>query len=103
MQKIKWHQEQGHKVVIVSASMESWLKTWCDKNNIDLISTRLEIKDNNLTGKFATKNCSGLEKANRVNEVYDLNDYNYIYAYGDSRGDQELLALADKSFYKPFQ
>jgi phosphatidylglycerophosphatase C len=103
MEKIRWHQEQGHKVVIVSASMECWVKAWCDKNNIDLISTRLEIKDNKLTGKFATKNCYGIEKANRLKETYDLSQYDHIHAYGDSRGDKELLALADESFYKPFR
>ena len=66
IEKIKQHQEQGHKVVIVSASMACWLKAWCLKNNIDLISTQLEIKNNKLTGKFSTKNCYGIEKANRV-------------------------------------
>jgi len=102
IEKIKWHQDQGHKVVIVSASVELWLKAWCDKNSIDLIATRLEIKNDKLTGKFSTPNCYGIEKANRVHESYDLSRYEYIYAYGDSRGDRELLALADESYYKPF-
>lgn len=101
--KINWHQENGHKVVIVSASMECWIKPWCDKNGLDLISTRLEVKNKKLTGKFATLNCYGIEKANRVKEAYDLRHFEEIYAYGDSRGDRELLALADKAFYKPFR
>ncbi len=103
MEKIAWHKEQGHKVVIVSASIECWLKPWCDKHNLDLIATKLEINDGRVTGKFLTKNCYGIEKANRVHEQYNLDDYDHIYAYGDSRGDQELLALADESFYKPFR
>jgi HAD superfamily hydrolase (TIGR01490 family) len=103
MEKIKWHQEQGHKIVIVSASMECWLKPWCDKNSMELISTKLEIKENKLTGKFSTKNCYAIEKANRVKESYNLSEYDCIYAYGDSRGDKELLELSQKSFYKPFQ
>ena len=103
LEKIRWHQEQGHKVVIVSASMECWLKGWCEKNNLDLIATRLEVRDSKLTGKFATRNCHGIEKANRVREAYDPSLCDHIYAYGDSRGDQELLALADESFYKPFR
>lgn len=103
MEKIRWHQGQGHKVVIVSASVECWLKGWCDKNEVDLVATQLEIKNNKLTGKFATRNCHGIEKVNRVKEAYNLSQYEYIYAYGDSRGDKELLALADESFYKPFR
>lgn len=103
IEKINCFQEQGYKIVIVSASMECWLRAWCDKNHIDLISTRLEIKGSKLTGKFATRNCYGREKANRVKEAYDLSQYDHIYAYGDSRGDYELLALADESYYKPFR
>lgn len=103
MGKIAWHKEQGHKIVIVSASIEYWLKPWCDENNLDLIATQLEIKNGIVTGKFLTKNCYGVEKANRVQEQYNLSDYDHIYAYGDSRGDKELLELADESFYKPFR
>ena len=103
LEKIRWHQQQGHKVVIVSASMECWQEGWCEKNNVDLIATRLEVRDGKLTGKFSTRNCNGIEKASRVSEAYDLDLCDHIYAYGDSRGDQELLSLADESFYKPFR
>ena len=103
MEKIAWHKKQGHKVIIVSASIESWIKPWCAQNNLDLIATKLEIKENVITGKFLTKNCYGIEKVHRVQKAYNLSEYDYIYAYGDSSGDKELLALADESFYKPFR
>lgn len=103
MEKIAWHKERGHKVVVVSASIECWLKPWCDRNGLDLIATQIEIQDSLVTGKFLTKNCYGIEKANRTQESYNLSNYDYIYAYGDSRGDKELLELADKAFYKPFR
>ena len=102
IEQIAWHQTEGHKVVIVSASMESWLKKWCEKHNIDLIATRLEIRDGKLTGKFSTKNCYGMEKVNRIKERYELSEYDCIYAYGDSSGDKEMLSLAHKPYYKPF-
>jgi len=102
IKQIKWHQQQGHKVVVVSASIEYWLKPWCDKNHIDLISTRLEIRNDKITGKFATQNCYGSEKASRIKEQYNLTEYNIIYAYGDSRGDTEMLELANKPFYQYF-
>jgi HAD superfamily phosphoserine phosphatase-like hydrolase len=103
MDKIAWHKEQGNKVVIVSASMECWLKPWCDKHNLELIATKIEIKEDVLTGKFLTKNCHGIEKVNRINKIYVLSEYDYIYAYGDSSGDRELLSLANEKFYKPFR
>ncbi len=103
MERITWHKDLGHKVIIVSASIECWIRPWCEQNGLDLIATRVEIKDGLMTGKFLTKNCYGIEKVNRVKEAYNLDDYDHIYAYGDSRGDKELLELADKSFYKPFR
>ena len=84
IEKIVWHKEQGHKVVVVSASIEYWVKPWCDKNDLDMIGTKIEIKNGIVTGKFLTKNCYGIEKVNRVQEAYNLSEYGYIYAYGDT-------------------
>jgi HAD superfamily phosphoserine phosphatase-like hydrolase len=103
MERIQWHKAQGHKVVIVSASIACWLKPGCDRNGLELIATKLEIKEGIVTGKLLTRNCYGIEKVNRVKEKYRLDDYETIYAYGDSRGDKELLELANESFYKPFR
>ena len=55
MEKIAWHKEQGHTVVVVSASIECWLKPWCDKNEIELIATKLEMKEGRVSGRFVTK------------------------------------------------
>ena len=103
LKKIAWHKQQGDEVVVVSASMECWLKNWCERQNIKLIATRLEIENGKFTGKFKTKNCYGQEKVNRLKELYHIENYSHIYAYGDSRGDRELLTLADEAFYRPFR
>lgn len=102
LEKIKWHQKNGHKTVIVSASIEEWLKGWCEMNSIELLGTKLQVKNSMITGKFSSKNCFGIEKVNRIMEKYNLDDYTTIYAYGDSRGDKEMLAIANKKYYKPF-
>jgi len=97
------HKHKGHRVIIISASIECWIKPWCDKHDIELIATQLEIVNNHITGKLSTKNCYGQEKVNRVKKFLKLDIYNTIYVYGDSRGDRELLALGNKKFYKPFR
>jgi phosphatidylglycerophosphatase C len=102
LEKIKWHQQSGHEIVVVSASMENWIKKWCTINNLELISTRLEIINSKLSGKFATRNCFGIEKVKRIKEKYDLEEYDLIYAYGDSIGDKQMLELANKSYYRCF-
>ncbi|EDM38242.1 putative protein involved in cell wall biosynthesis, morphogenesis and cell division [Pedobacter sp. BAL39] len=103
LKKIKWHQEMGHEVVIISASAENWIKPWASKQSIDtVLATQLEVVQDTITGKFLTKNCHGAEKVNRLLAQYpDRNDYE-LYAYGDSNGDTELLALADHAFYRSY-
>ena len=103
IEKINWHKNQGHKVVVVSASIECWLRPWCERNNLELIATKLEIKDDIVTGKLLSKNCYGVEKVNRIKELYDLKNFDYIYAYGDSSGDKQMLEIAHEKFYKPFR
>jgi len=103
MERIQWHQNQGDKVVIVSASIECWLKPWCEVHNLAVLGTRLKIENTIVTGQFETKNCYGIEKVHRINEAFELNNYEHIYAYGDSRGDREMLELAHESSYKPFR
>lgn len=102
IEKIQWHKNQGHKVVVVSASIDLWLRPWCEKNDIDLIATEVEVLNGIVTGKFKSKNCYGIEKVNRIKKIYNLDNYKYIYAYGDSKGDMEMLELAHSKNYKVF-
>ncbi len=102
LEKISWHKEKGHIVVIVSASLDLWLRPWCQENDINLISTMLETDNQIITGKTYKENCYGAEKVKRIQEQYNLADYSYIYAYGNSRGDYEMLGIADEGHYKPF-
>jgi phosphatidylglycerophosphatase C len=103
MERIMWHKHNNHQIVIVSASTEYWIKPWSEKMGLSLISTKLEIIENKLTGNFSGKNCHGEEKVKRIRDFYDLDKFENIYAYGDSDGDKQMLKIANKSFYKPFR
>ena len=103
LDRINWHKSNGDKLVIVSASINLWLLPWCKKNKISLLATELEILNNKITGNLISKNCYGPEKVIRILKSYDLLKYDYIYAYGNSRGDYEMLELANEKFYKPFR
>jgi phosphatidylglycerophosphatase C len=103
VERMRRHQAQGDTVVVVSASMESWLQKWCELRQADLIATQLEIRAGKLTGRFATKNCYGIEKVNRIRERYNLAAYSSIHAYGDSRGDKEMLKIATVRHYREFK
>jgi len=103
LNKMIWHKEKNHQVVIVSASLKNWLKIWCEKYDVELLCTELEVKNGILTGYFFKPNCHGLEKVHRIKEKYELNMYSQIYAYGNSAGDKKMLLLADNAYYKTFK
>ena len=93
--------DKGAEVLIVSASIDNWVKAFF--NTLCVVGTQIEIKDGLLTGRFLTKNCYGQEKVNRILALYPNRSEYHLTAYGDSRGDKELLAFADESDYKPFR
>lgn len=104
--------KSGWKVFLVSASIDNWVWPfffpWAmDAVNNDafkVLGTEIEVKDGRLTGRFLTANCYGPEKVRRVREELRVfrNDC-YIVAYGDSRGDREMLRWADEAHFKPFR
>lgn len=104
LEKIKWHQNRGDLVVIVSASLDVYLKPWCDKHQLDLICTEIEVIDGVITGNTISGDCSSSEKQKRIEARYNLEDYDTIYAYGDTPEDTEMLALAqpEHRFYRYF-
>ena len=99
-ERIEWHKQRGDTVVVVSASIDLWLKGWCDAQHVELIATKLEEKDGRISGRFATKNCNGREKVRRIKERFDLSGFDYIFAYGDRPGDRPMLAIANERYYR---
>lgn len=100
IEKMEEHLSLGHRVYVITASIEDWVAPWCVKHGVsNVLGTKIEVsQDEVLTGRFLTKNCFGQEKVNRLLEKEpDRNNY-FLFAYGDSRGDKEMLAFADKGF-----
>lgn len=99
---LQQHIANGDKVVVVSASAENWIAPWCNKNNIQFIGTKLEAKDNIVTGMIDGLNCNGKEKVSRIKETFNLADFETIYAYGDSSGDKPMLSIATHPGFRVF-
>lgn len=94
--------KNGDEVVVVSASPENWVSRLVPEFKV--LGTKMEFNPH-FTGRFLTANCYGQEKVNRILQAYpelktDRNRY-HVIAFGDSRGDKEMLAFADEQFYKP--
>ncbi len=104
LERIRWHKERGDRIVLISASLIYYLRPWADIVGIkEVIGVELEIADGRITGKLLGKNCYGAEKVRRLKELLDISNFDEIYAYGDSRGDREMLALANYPFFRPFR
>ena len=104
LERIRWHQEQGHRVVIASASLELYLRMWAESVGVeDVLGTRLEIRDGVVTGKILGSNCWGPEKVVRLTELLGTLQGRVLYAYGDGEGDRELLGVATHAAYRSFQ
>ena len=101
LQTIERARSEEAEVVIVSASIDNWVQPFFP--DVKVIGTQVEVINGRLTGRFLTKNCYGQEKVNRLLDFLPARHIYKLIAYGDSRGDQELLAFADEAHFKPFR
>lgn len=100
--RLRWHQDQGHAVVIVSASLGVYLRPLAEHLGLDaaLAVELVSGADGRLTGEVVGGlNTRGPEKVARLREwvaerLGPATPFE-LWAYGDSSGDVELLALAD--------
>lgn len=101
LKRLRWHQNQGHRCILISASIDIYLDPWAKSVGFnDIITSQMEFDSlGNATGRLVGKNCRRQEKVRRLEELVGPKDY-VLYAYGDSTGDKELLALADHPFMK---
>ena len=61
VERIRWHQEEGHEVVIVSASLRAYLDPVVEHLGLDgVCAVELEVADDGrLTGRMVGPNCRG--------------------------------------------
>lgn len=95
LQQLRLHQQRGDRVVLVSASVDVYLAPLCKCLNIELICTETEIQHGRFTGAYRSQDCSVTQKKWRILQRYHLEDYQAIYAYGNSKEDLAMLSLAD--------
>ena len=102
LNRFKWHKQQGHRCVLISASLDIYLLPWALAIGFDdIISSSLDVTQaGHITGKLAGANCFGIEKTRRLEALMGDRSHYELYAYGDSDGDKELLSMADYAYYR---
>lgn len=98
LERIAWHKSMGHRVVILTASCDFWLKAWASKLEVDLIATEVCYENDRFTGKLKTPNCYGTEKVTRLRTAYTPTQYEYAFGYGDTPSDQHFMDLMQESY-----
>ncbi|WP_226064429.1 HAD family hydrolase [Kaistella polysaccharea] len=88
--------------LIITASLDIWVKPFADHFEMKLQATQAEFVDDLFTGNFIGKNCNGLEKVNRIKEAISSTKYDKIIAFGDTDGDGPMLKWADEGQFKFF-
>jgi phosphatidylglycerophosphatase C len=99
LERIMWHKSNNDTIVVVSASLDVYLKHWCEMHGIDLICSVLEDHDGITTGKLEYGDCSSQVKKREVMRRYDITKFDNIFAYGDSPEDLDMLSIANHKYY----
>ena len=98
--RLRWHQARGDRCLVVTASPELYVEPWANALGLETIGSRLQVdRFGHLTGRHFGPACDGAEKVRRLRAVLGVDVYD-VYAYGDSRGDRELLAMAQHPYYR---
>jgi phosphatidylglycerophosphatase C len=103
LSRLAWHRDQGHDVVIVSASPQLYVDVMTEQLGANGgLGTRLAVDPRGrLTGGYLGKNCRGSEKLRRLDEWIASRHYPtppVVFAYGNSRGDRRMLSGAAHPF-----
>jgi phosphatidylglycerophosphatase C len=95
--RLRWHLDRGHRVVVVSASLEVYVEPLARELGAEAcLATRLELDgQGRATGRFLGANCRGPEKLARLEALWAGRRPQRLWAYGNSSGDAEMLAAAD--------
>ena len=90
--------DSGAEVIVITASPTIWGKPFVP--DFTVVGTEMEFDSTGFTGRFASPNCYGAEKVRRLlgykPDIATRRQEFHITAYGDSRGDKEMLEYADE-------
>lgn len=100
--RLRWHQSQGHTTVLVSASLEPYLGPLARSLGVDhVVCTSVGAASADGGDRYGHLldggNCRAAVKASRLRALLEREGLAgaTVWAYGDSRGDEQLLAMAD--------
>jgi HAD superfamily hydrolase (TIGR01490 family) len=95
LETIRRHREQGHYLVLMSASVDFYVPEFARQLGFDhVISTGVAWRDDLLDGALITPNRRGEEKAAQFRTLVEQRGDSHTFAYGNSSSDLPHLKLA---------
>lgn len=103
LERIRWHKQQGHRLVIVSASLNFYLEPIARELGFEhVLCTEVDSVNGMCTGEMKGENCRAAAKVRRLESLFGPLHRYELYAYGDSDGDTEMLSVSDHPAFQPF-
>jgi len=95
---IAWHREQGHRLVLASASLDFYVRPLARSLGIEeVVCTEVEWMNGRLSSKLKNGNCYGEQKLKLVKILLDgARGGAYFYGYSDHHTDIPLLDWVDE-------
>ncbi len=93
LEYLKRHQKEGRKCVILSASLDVYVRPWALHHGcFDAITSSFKVNSSGLvSGRLDGKNCRGEEKVARVVRWMNGKHLVPLFAYGDDVSDLPIL------------
>lgn len=101
---LKQRQKTPYTLYICSASIGPYLRHWGKPHGItNIMATELESQNGICTGRISGWNIWGSGKIRRISAEFADQSVRIKEAYGDTRGDLEMLNAAQASYWHPFR
>ena len=102
LRRLRWHQQAGHRIVLVSASLAAYVRPLALRLGIDdVLCTDAARSGDRYGDRLIGLNCRADEKRRRLEQWLEEQRWAHaeVWAYGNSAGDRELLARADHAVW----
>lgn len=92
-QLLEAHRQQGHRLILLSASPNIFVPTIAKSLGIDeVVCTEIQVAEDRWTGDIVGKNCKGEQKLTAIQAYLGLSSRpNNSFGYGDSSSDRHIL------------